>query len=132
MLTLGPTADEASAVSAHFSYLERLTASGVVLLAGRTLNSDARTFGIVVFTAGSETEAAEVVRMDPAVEQGVMRAGLFPFGVALLSQKWKGDVRNKPSQPEDPESSPVAPPDGAGRAPSAGADHKDARRQGCP
>ncbi len=120
MLTLGPTADEASAVSAHFSYLERLTASGVVLLAGRTLNADARTFGIVVFAADSEIEAAEVVRMDPAVEQGVMKAELFPFSVALLSKKWKGDVRKEPGQPQDPTSSPIAPPAGAGRAPSVG------------
>jgi uncharacterized protein YciI len=90
MLTLGLTANEDAAVSAHFSYLEKLTASGVVLLAGRTLNSDATTFGIVVFAAETEIEAAEIARKDPAVERGVMKAELFPFGVALLSQNWKG------------------------------------------
>ena len=123
MLTQGPTAGEASVVGAHFSYLERLTASGIVLLAGRTLNSDARTFGIVVFVAESEIEAMEIVRKDPAVEQGIMKAELFPFGVALLSQNWIGDVKRKPNQLPDPTSPSVTRPAGAGHAPSVAADH---------
>jgi uncharacterized protein YciI len=103
MLTTGPTAFEESAVADHFSYLERLTGEGVVLLAGRTLNSDDRTFGIVVFAAGSDDEAGDVVRMDPAVARGVMKAELFPFSVALLSQDWSGSGRIEP----DPASNPT-------------------------
>jgi uncharacterized protein len=52
-------------------------------MACRTLTTDARTFGIVVFAAPSEEMAAELVHHDPAVQQGVMRAELFPFRVAL-------------------------------------------------
>ena len=57
MLTEGPTEREAEIVSEHFSYLERLVAEGIVLMAGRTLNTDERTFGIVVFLAESEARA---------------------------------------------------------------------------
>jgi ribosomal protein S18 acetylase RimI-like enzyme/uncharacterized protein YciI len=102
MLTAGPTAFEASAIADHFSYLERLTGEGVVLLAGRTSNSDERTFGIVVFAAGSDDEAGEVVRMDPAVARGVMTAEIFPFGVALLSHDWSGNARVVPNPPKNP------------------------------
>jgi uncharacterized protein YciI len=98
MLTKGPTATEALAVGDHFSYLKELTARGVVLLAGRTLTTDDRTFGIVVFAAESEEEAAKIMRADPAVERGVMKAELFPFGVALLSQNWTGIRENQPKK----------------------------------
>jgi len=85
MLTAGPTEHEARAVDDHFAYLQRLTAEGTVLLAGRTLNADERAFGIVIFVAESEAAAAEVVRNDPAVQQGVMQAELFPYRIALWS-----------------------------------------------
>jgi uncharacterized protein YciI len=90
MLTLGPTEDEKSAISGHFSYLERLAASGVVLLAGRKMDTGARTFGIVIFAAKSEAEALEIARGDPAIERGVMNFEFFPFRVAVLSQNWAG------------------------------------------
>jgi uncharacterized protein YciI len=85
MLTVGPTELEAAIVGEHFRHLQKLTADGVVLMAGRTLNTDARTMGIVVFVAASETEAAALMQNDPAVKQGVMTAEVFPFGVALWS-----------------------------------------------
>ncbi len=85
MLTEGPTEREAKIVSEHFEHLRSLVARGTVLMAGRTLNSDERTFGIVVFVAESEAQAAELVRDDPAVKHGVMRAELFPYRVALWS-----------------------------------------------
>jgi uncharacterized protein YciI len=87
MLTEGPTEQEVKIVGEHFEYLRRLVAAGTVLMAGRTLNRDKRTFGIVVFVAESEARAAEYVRDDPAVKCGVMQAELFPFHVAL----WSGD-----------------------------------------
>ncbi len=95
MLAEGPTAAEESAVGEHFAYLEKLTKSGIVLLAGRTLTSDALTFGIVVFAAESGVEAEKVVRRDPAVEKGVMKAELFPFHVALLAQGWTGSPQSQ-------------------------------------
>jgi|CZKI01.1.fsa_nt_gi uncharacterized protein YciI len=109
MLGAGPTAHEASIVGEHFRYLERLTASGVVLMAGRTLNSDERTFGIVVFSAPSEKEAEELMRSDPCVRHGVMRAELFPYRVALWSLKGPEDGAAGPDQAPDPTPAPVSP-----------------------
>ena len=87
MITDGPTDREAAIVGEHFKYLQQLLAEGTVLMAGRTLNADDRTFGIVVFAAASEAKASEIVGGDPAVKHGVMRAELFPYRVALWSAK---------------------------------------------
>src|SRR5215510_4233506 len=51
MLTEGPTIEEATTVTKHFAYLEDLTEQGVMILMGRTQNSDESTFGIAVFEA---------------------------------------------------------------------------------
>jgi uncharacterized protein YciI len=86
MLTAGPTEDEARLVGEHFAYLERLLAEGTVLLAGRTLNDDASTFGLVIYRAPDEAAARAVMEGDPAVRAGVMRAELFPYRVALMAR----------------------------------------------
>ena len=85
MLTGGPTPSEVSVIDQHFEYLARLVAEGVVFLAGRTLITDERTFGIVIFQAPTEAEAIELMRNDPAVSGGVMAAELFPYRIALWS-----------------------------------------------
>ena len=87
MLSDGPTEREARIVGEHFAYLRSLVDAGTVLMAGRTLTTDARSFGIAVFVADSAIEAEEVVRNDPAVRDGVMRAELFPYRVALWSSR---------------------------------------------
>jgi uncharacterized protein YciI len=74
---------ESEIIDAHFTYLKELVEAGTVLLAGRTTNTDNSSFGVVVFKAASEKEAAGLVAKDPAVKQGVFRAELFPFGLAL-------------------------------------------------
>ncbi len=86
MLTDGPTPGEAQAVEQHFAYLQRLMHAGVLILAGRTLNADEGTFGIAVFAAESEEAARRIMADDPAVSRGVMRAELFPYRVALISE----------------------------------------------
>jgi uncharacterized protein YciI len=88
MLTEGPTAEEQRIVSEHFEYLKGLTGAGVVLLAWRTLNTDSTSFGIVIFTAASEDEARRIMNDDPAVRQGVMKADLFPYRIALRAETW--------------------------------------------
>ncbi len=93
MLADGPTAQEARVVEEHFAYLERLTDEGRVLMAGRTLTDDERSFGIVVFAAESDDAARELVDHDPAVRAGVMTAELWPFRVALWSTAVPGDPR---------------------------------------
>jgi len=86
MLSAGPTAEEGRIVSEHFAYLKELTDAGVVFLAGRTLNTDASSFGIVIFSASTEQEALQIMQNDPAVKQGVFRAELFPYRIALLGR----------------------------------------------
>ena len=87
MLTDGPTEQEAHVVGEHFAYLSRLTDEGTVLMAGRTLNADERTFGIAVLVAATTEEAEALMRNDPAVKHGVMRAELFPYRIALWSKR---------------------------------------------
>lgn len=83
MLSDGPTDRETEIVSQHFAYLKRLTEAGTVLLAGRTLNTDPTSFGIVIFQAESEEAAQDIVNDDPAVQHHVMHAALYPYRIAL-------------------------------------------------
>ena len=82
MLTDGLTAVEREAVAAHFAYLQQLAATDIVLLFGRTQTTDASTFGIVIYRAGSPDEARQIMADDPVVQAGVMRAEVFPFRIA--------------------------------------------------
>ena len=92
MVTEGPREDEKEILNRHFKYLESLTEQGTVLLFGRSQNSDATTFGIVIFRADSEKEARSIMSGDPAVKQGVMRAELYPYKVAGLNTRdWPTD-----------------------------------------
>lgn len=93
MLSEGPTEHESAVVGRHFEYLQGLVAQGIVLMAGRTLNDDETAFGIVVFEALSADEAKRIVDADPAVSAGVMRAELFPYRVALWSDRRGGEGR---------------------------------------
>jgi uncharacterized protein YciI len=85
MLTEGPTEAEAAIVGQHFNYLKGLTEQGVVVLAGRTLNTDPSSFGIIILRADGEATARSIMEHDPAVRQGVMRAELFPYRIALMA-----------------------------------------------
>jgi uncharacterized protein YciI len=87
MLAEGPTDSEVAIIGEHFSHLERLVAKGIVFMAGRTLNTDDSSFGIVVFVAESELEALALMNADPAVKQGLMKAELFPFTAPLWYSK---------------------------------------------
>jgi uncharacterized protein YciI len=87
MLKSGPTKEEGAIIDEHFKRLKELTRSGTVILAGRTLNTDETSFGIVIFRAPSEDAAREIMNNDPAVKQGVMKATLFPYRVALMEGK---------------------------------------------
>ena len=86
MLTEGPTERETQVLGEHFAYLAGLTDQGTVLMAGRTLNSDERTFGIAILVASTSADAEAIMNDDPAVKHGVMRAELFPYRVALWSK----------------------------------------------
>jgi uncharacterized protein YciI len=55
----------------------------VIVLVGRTLNTDESTMGIAVFRAESENAARQIMNEDPAVKKGVMTATLYPFKVLM-------------------------------------------------
>ena len=84
MLAEGHTPEEAQITSEHFEYLRRLTAEGVVILAGRTLNTDSSSFGIVILQTSSEDEARSIMNNDPGVRKGLMKAELYPYRIALM------------------------------------------------
>lgn len=86
MLTEGPTAQEATVISEHFEYLQALTEKGVVILAGRTLNTDVSSFGIVILRAHDEQTARKIMEEDPAVKERIMQAQLYPYRVALFGR----------------------------------------------
>lgn len=86
MLTDGPTEREAQVLGEHFAYLAELADKGTVLMAGRTLTADERTFGIAVLVASTFAAAEAIMNDDPAVKHGVMRAELYPYRVALWSK----------------------------------------------
>jgi uncharacterized protein YciI len=83
MLSQGPTADEEAVIAEHFEYLMRLAEEGTLILAGRTLNTDRSSFGIVLLDSESEEKALELMLEDPAVKAGVFDGELFPFRVAV-------------------------------------------------
>ena len=83
MLTDQPTEQEQKIVSDHFLYLQKLKEQGIVKMAGRTLNSDERIFGIVIFNAESDLHAEQIMNNDPAIQLNVMSGELYPFRTAL-------------------------------------------------
>jgi uncharacterized protein YciI len=83
MLRTGPTDSEQAVVAEHFAYLQDLNALGVIILVGRTLNTDENAMGLTIFRAESEDAARQIMNRDPAVKKGVMTATLYPFRVVL-------------------------------------------------
>lgn len=77
------TEKENTAVAQHFERLAQATKAGQVILAGRTNEPLDKTFGLVIFEAGSETAAREFMQADPTVIAGLMTATLHPYAVAL-------------------------------------------------
>jgi uncharacterized protein YciI len=86
ILTEGPTPAEAHIIDQHFNFLKSLTEQGIVLMAGRTLNTDPGTFGITILRAESFEHAHEIIERDPGLQSGTWRAELYPFRIALLGE----------------------------------------------
>jgi len=76
------TKEEERIGEAHFAYLKQATSDGIVLLAGRSLDSTGP--AIVIFQAASEDEARRFMENDPFVLNGLMRASLHPFRASLV------------------------------------------------
>lgn len=81
------TVEEDEIIDQHFAYMEELTEKGVVLLVGRTLNTDETSFGMTIFEAEDATVAREIMENDPAVKSGMMTATLFPFRATFKGQE---------------------------------------------
>jgi uncharacterized protein len=53
-------------------------------MAGRTLNTESSSFGLVIFKAESVEVAKEIMHNDPAMKNRVFRGELFPYSISLL------------------------------------------------
>jgi uncharacterized protein YciI len=73
------TVEEDEIIDQHFAYMEELTEKGVVVLVGRTLNTDETSFGMTIFEAEDAAAARQIMEDDPAVKSGMMTATLYPF-----------------------------------------------------
>jgi uncharacterized protein len=80
------TAKEETIVGRHFEKLQQLLKEGKLILAGKTDGLNEKTFGIVILEADSEAEAKAIMENDPAVAEGIMKAELFPYRVALMKE----------------------------------------------
>jgi uncharacterized protein YciI len=80
-----PTPREEEVVGEHFAWLKTQTEQGIVLIVGRTQTTGPETFGITIFRAASDEHARDFMNQDPAVKNGVMRAEVFPYKVALMA-----------------------------------------------
>lgn len=86
MLTEGLNPAELDSFKRHSAYLQQLVENGVACFIGRTLNRDASVWAATIFKAESEAAARAVMQSDPFVQDGVMRAELFPFQIVAISQ----------------------------------------------
>jgi len=87
MLSEGPTPDEVRITNEHFAYLRQLMDDGILILAGRTLNTDDTSFGIAVFEARDDEHIRQITAQDPGVAQKLFRAEWYPYRMALLEPK---------------------------------------------
>lgn len=89
MLTEPWSPEEEAVMARHAAYLEKLVADGPGLLVGRTLTTDAATFGLCLFRATSAAAAQAIMEADPGVQAGIWRAELFPFKISFLNPVWE-------------------------------------------
>jgi len=68
-------------VEKHFKKLQSLTAQGVCIFSGHSLNSDESGFGIIVVRVDSEAAAQKIIDDDDLVKAGMVRGTIFPFQV---------------------------------------------------
>lgn len=77
-----PTLLENQVMEAHYAYLQKGMAMGMVLLAGPCLDE---TFEVVVIRAEDDESAKKFMFKDPSVSSNVMVAELHPMKIALMN-----------------------------------------------
>ena len=83
MLSEGATVAETRFTSEHFEYLRRLMQDGILILAGRTLNTDYSAFGIAIVQARDDAHMRQITADDPGVANKLFRAEWYPYRIAL-------------------------------------------------
>lgn len=73
---------ESGRVAQHADYIQSAIASGLIMLAGRTL--DASPFGMIVLRTRGFDEAKAFVDNDPAVSYKLFTADLKPFRLSMM------------------------------------------------
>lgn len=86
MLTEGLNPAELDSFTRHSAYLQRLVDDGIACFVGRTLNTDISVWATTIFKAESEEAGRAVMNGDPFVQDGVMRAELFPFRIVHIRE----------------------------------------------
>lgn len=81
------TAEDENIITEHFLHLKELTEQKIVILAGKTMNTDSLAFGVVIFETSDSLNAVKIMNSDPAVVNGIMRAELFPYKVSLMRKE---------------------------------------------
>ena len=92
MLSEGPTAAEVRITGEHFEYLRQLVDDGILILAGRTVDTGYSSFGIAIFEARDDAHMRQITAQDPGVAQRIFRAEWYPYRIALLEPQ---NVREK-------------------------------------
>lgn len=81
------TKEDNMALQRHVVQFQHAIETGELILAGRTLESGDKTFGIAIYKAPDEAGARQFMESDPAVVAGLMTAELHPFAVAFERKK---------------------------------------------
>jgi uncharacterized protein len=80
---------ENNMVYEHFKVLQGLLKENKLIMAGKTDNLDATTFGLVILQVDNEETARTIMENDPTVKGGIMTAELYPYSVALYNENFK-------------------------------------------
>ena len=80
-----------TALSEHGKYWSKQLRAGRALLAGGMKGDFWDNAALIVFEAGSQAEAEQIVKDDPAVHAYVFQAQVRPFDVSFLSNKYQAD-----------------------------------------
>jgi uncharacterized protein len=83
------TDEDNNIVHEHFKVLQSLLKENKLILAGKTANLDASTFGLVILQVDNEGEAREIMDKDPTVAGGIMTAELYPYSIALYNENFR-------------------------------------------